>query len=232
MIDFINKKGGNPYENDEDYKHCLAYSKSILKGDDLPYTELTYIQSTGTQWIETGISGASDVKIILSAQMVSSYSNYNTIFGCKSSNNIRYQVALNNETSPYFYFNNMSTNKAGNLSKPIWGRNFELTFDINGLNMKFTDGENLIINMDSTYKQPFNNNTSIPLWRRNGSGWSSEPQASIMKIYYCKIYKNNVLVRDFIPVKHINGTICLYEKLSNTYYYNAGTGNFLSGEEV
>ena len=45
-------------------------------------------------------------------------------------------------------------------------------------------------------------------------------------MYYYQIYDNNVLVRDFIPVLDFNNTPCMYDKVSNTYYYNQGSGDF------
>lgn len=44
-----------------------------------------------------------------------------------------------------------------------------------------------------------------------------------------KIYDNNDLVRDFIPVLDNNGIACLFDKVENKYYYNQGTGEFLYG---
>ena len=49
------------------------------------------------------------------------------------------------------------------------------------------------------------------------------------KIYYVKIYDNDVLVRDFIPVLDKDGTPCMYDKVEHKLYYNAGTGDFIAG---
>ena len=50
-----------------------------------------------------------------------------------------------------------------------------------------------------------------------------------IKIYYFKIYDNDVLVRDFIPVLDNYGTPCMYDKVERKFYYNAGTGDFIAG---
>ncbi len=47
---------------------------------------------------------------------------------------------------------------------------------------------------------------------------------------YFKIYSNNKLVRDFIPVLDEDNKPCLYDKVEKKYYYNQGTGEFLYGE--
>ena len=49
------------------------------------------------------------------------------------------------------------------------------------------------------------------------------------KIYGVKIYRNNILEADIIPVIDLDDTICMYDKVSNRLLYNAGTGNFIAG---
>ena len=47
------------------------------------------------------------------------------------------------------------------------------------------------------------------------------------KVYYVKIWDENMnLLRDMIP--SINQNIpCMYDKISNKFFYNQGTGNFI-----
>ena len=52
------------------------------------------------------------------------------------------------------------------------------------------------------------------------------------KIYYLKMYESNSLVLDLIPVKDKNDVVCMYDKVSDTFFYNQGTGNFIAGPEV
>ena len=52
------------------------------------------------------------------------------------------------------------------------------------------------------------------------------------KIYGVKIYRNNILEADIIPVVDLDDTICMYDKVSNRLLYNAGTGNFIAGTDV
>ena len=54
----------------------------------------------------------------------------------------------------------------------------------------------------------------------------------IGRFYYCKIYDNGVLVRDFIPVKDSNEVVCLYDKVEGKFYYNDGQGDFSAGPEI
>ena len=56
---------------------------------------------------------------------------------------------------------------------------------------------------------------------------------ALMKLYYLKIWDNDELIRDYIPVKNIlNDRICLYDKVEGKYYYNLGPGEFIAGGVV
>ena len=55
----------------------------------------------------------------------------------------------------------------------------------------------------------------------------------IGKIYYFKIYVNNVLVRNFVPAKRKSDNVLgLYDLVNNAFYTNAGTGTFTAGHIV
>ena len=48
-------------------------------------------------------------------------------------------------------------------------------------------------------------------------------------IYYFKIKKDGVLVRDFIPASDTDGVVCFYDKVTKQFFYNAGAANFVAG---
>lgn len=48
-------------------------------------------------------------------------------------------------------------------------------------------------------------------------------------IYYCKITQSDQLVRDYTPVLDPTGIPCMYDKVSETLFYNNGTGSFIAG---
>ena len=55
---------------------------------------------------------------------------------------------------------------------------------------------------------------------------------ALARYYACKLWNGDVLVRDFIPVLDNNNVPCLYDKVTNEFFYNQGTGQFLYGEKV
>lgn len=53
------------------------------------------------------------------------------------------------------------------------------------------------------------------------------------KVFYCKLYDNGTLVRDFIPARvKATGKLGLYDKITKQLYTNAGTGKFIAGPDV
>lgn len=76
-----------------------------------------------------------------------------------------------------------------------------------------------------------------PIWifaKANDAGVADVP--GTFKLYSFTITKGGALVRDFVPALDGAGTPCLYDMVSSTFFYNAGTGGFgyetLGGEVV
>lgn len=71
---------------------------------------------------------------------------------------------------------------------------------------------------------------NYPLWLfENDNVGAPQQRGQNMKLYGCKIWDGNTLVRNFIPVLDDNNTACMYEQVEGKIYYNAGTGIFIAG---
>lgn len=70
----------------------------------------------------------------------------------------------------------------------------------------------------------FAGNDSIYICALNSGNTASS--FAKMKLYSCKIYDDGRLVRDFVPARDIDGVLCLFDNISETYFYNKGTGEF------
>ena len=57
-------------------------------------------------------------------------------------------------------------------------------------------------------------------------GGTAENRFGKFKLYYCKIWQGDTLVRDFVPVLDTEGKACLYDNVSKEYFYNSGSGEF------
>ena len=61
---------------------------------------------------------------------------------------------------------------------------------------------------------------------------SSNPSMFVGNIYNCKVWDNDVLIRDMIPVTDYQGTPSMWDFETEKYYYNKGTGtDFIFGNE-
>lgn len=86
-------------------------------------------------------------------------------------------------------------------------------------NVTTFNGGSSVTNTTATFSVPVN----LVLFAVNTNGSISYGKASI---YFCQIYDNGTLVRDFIPAKDEVGNAGLYDKVEGKFYYNAGTGSF------
>ena len=182
-----------------------------IAADKSEITKLEYIQSTGTQYIDTGFNLKNDSKVVLDCDIsYSSGSNWDMIFGTYDS-------------SAWF-----SWWANGGYINAYYGSEWKKTTAPSGRIILIADGNNwtangttMIINA-STFTAP---STAYIFSIHNGGSYTN----ASMKLYSCQIYDNGTLVRDFIAAKLSDGTVGLYDKLNGLLYINVGTGTFTAG---
>ena len=194
-------------------------------GKSLPYdAEIEYLESTGTQWIDTGymlndrcrvqgklkLYNISSVYAIWGAREKNDYSNNYSMF------NVNYHPRAD-------YGNVMAThsfNYINENSKVI------IVFDINA-GTAVVNGDTYIF---SDSLKPFNCPASATIFTVN-SGEGVDQRFSTGEIVYFKISdENGILVRDFIPVR-VGTTGYMYDKVSGQLFGNSGTGDFILGND-
>lgn len=180
------------------------------------YTKLDYIESSGTQYIDTGVSNfpAQSTRVILDVDWLSGLGSY---FGCSTS--YRWYVDASQPTKIYSGY--LDEGKSADIATVI-GR---YTVDKNGVNTNVNGVKILHASAGVTIS------ASIYLLAHNGSsGVSSIADAA--RIYSCKIYSRSGLIRQFVPCKNSSGEVGLYDEVNDVFYGNAGTGVFIAGPEV
>lgn len=197
----------------QEYIDCLTISDMIINGGSIPYKELEYIQSTGTQSISTGVSITSSITTEIDFQTVAGVSVYGRVFG--SSGDMMYELCDTNSTSDY----RISVNKAS--------YNFSAT---GRKKIKLTGNGQVYLN--DTLLTDLNRSVSGQILELF-SGFGGESSRAKIKFYSCKIYNGETLLKHLIPViEKETGKICLYDKVNKEFLYNIGTGNFIAGGEV
>lgn len=178
------------------------------------YTELEYIESTGTQWIETGVvftpGTKSQLKFTASAVTGDALYGFGTI----------------NDNTDYRFFNYRNrfyfdVPGPGQEGARIYGGSLSLNtiyeIELGNFYIKnLATGTNIV----SSSTQNFTNTSNtLKMWYKDGN-------ISKGKLYYLKIWSGATLQRDFIPVLDSDNIPCLYDKVEGKFYYNKGTGTF------
>lgn len=190
---------------------------SLIRALDIPHIEATYLQGNGSQYINTGITGQSGIKVEAKIEITTT-SQSNILFGSRATaTTAQFCIAQLSATFRSDYgsvmINNIVTGIANNSIHTIT-KNNNLTYDNGTL-------------VNNTTAAVFSSDCPVFIFCANTAGTTS-PMSSF-RLYYFKMWDTGgVLVRDFIPVNRVN-VYCLYDKVSGTYFNNAGTGAFTGG---
>lgn len=186
--------------------------------------EIEYLESNGTQYIDT-----------------------NAIVKSETIYDIKAQITQLQETAPSggenFLIGTMSANNAlYTLRCLVYGDNIIIQrgqFALTGVvsipkdtNWHTYYSSKTLCKIDNTTGVPSytitDSNLKIFLFKQNRDGFADHD--SYCRIAYCKIYDGSTLVRDFIPVRK-DTTGYLYDKVSGNLFGNSGTGDFILGND-
>lgn len=183
------------------------------------YTELEYIQSSGTQYIDTGFKPNQDTRVVTKFDMTQTDTAWRKLWGSGSGSYDLDFALWNDGTTKLQSYYGTKTNNAVPITS------MSLNVDANK-NIWEYSGETITFD-----KNNFTCAYSMYLFNVNKDN-SPEYLPGMMKLYFFKIYNNDVLVRDFIPCKNPSGAIGLYDSVNNQFYQNAGSGTFIAGPEI
>ena len=210
---------------DIDSKNVQSLSKDtewifqFVSGQTLPsdYIQLEYIQSSGSQYINTGFKPNQDTKISITVDFPLSGTTW--LYGGRTSAGSNSLGFLCEGNSKYRFDYASSTNELA--TKPTG----KFTID-SDKNKCYINGELVFTATYTTFASPVN----MYIFNNNNNG--SLSGGSSAKLYNCSIYDNGVLIRNFIPCKNESGTVGLYDSVNNQFYQNAGSGTFVAGPEI
>ena len=185
------------------------------------YTKLEYIESTGTQYIDTGYALTTD-NFEISGRGLKRQDTTGIFFGAR------------NTTSPYVGV--MESRTSSSLIS-FWTGAAWVTYDAvvadTKYDFKLSCGLDLSCKTscsgfpDKTFTaaRSYVNGSNINLFGNN-------PFASVngsVALYAFSIKDNGVLVRDFIPAKNSSGVVGMYDTVSGQFFTKQGTGDFTAG---
>lgn len=190
---------------------------------DVPigYEKLEYIQSTGTQYIDTGFKPDYNTRFTADFMLNSTSSAY--VFASRGtpSENFKNSVGiLWNGTNFRSDYGSISGAK---LTVPTTG----VRYDVDKNKATCRIGTETVTNSSSSFSSTLN----VYLFGCNEGGSFAYPAS--MRLWSFAIYDNSELVRDFVPAKRSSdGAVGLYDTVTGTFFGNSGTGTFVAGPVV
>ena len=193
---------------------------ALMAGKRLPYdAEVEYLQSSGTQYIDTGVKKTSGTTIDCTFSLASTSTK--AVFGARTG-------AANSDRLALFAFNSNFRFDAGSqryLYTPNTTSTFRFQYD--GTNAVLT---NLTTGVVDTQAVSIGEagTVNIVLFGVSTNGNISAPLEG--RIYSFKLWQSGVLALDFIPVR--KGAVgYLYDRVTRKLFGNAGTGDFVLGPD-
>lgn len=205
-------------------------------GENLPYdSEVEYLEGTGPQWIDTGIIGNERIAIDVKWSYVST-SAHLIQWGARTGVNKStvavpgyYGTATDTRMYPTFGTHTPSLYTAQSaVGNNLWACHLERRQqDL------YKDGELVLSARVDT--SSFSTINTIPLF----AFWDSPTQflnRTGGRIWLCKIWQDDALIRDYVPVRFTNENIsaegAMFDRVSGQLFRNQGTGSFIIGPDI
>ena len=203
--------------------------RMMMGGSAKPYdAEVEWLESTGTQYIDTGIVVNSQISMECVMAMTSATPIFSVHGMTLPGDHGYFNVGCYDEPTLGAYF---SANSRGG-AQISYDRDFHSYFisaslqRIDNTTAHINSGQHIGYNTDTqTYKAPL----SIYIFARHIT-YSSTAIYARVRQKYSKIWYNNILIADFIPVRK-NGIGYMYDKVSGQLFGNQGTGQFIIGPD-
>lgn len=189
------------------------------------YQEVEYIQSSGTQWIDTWVIPTQNTK----SQMKVLFVDYTW--------DVVYWMYNWNDNADYRLINKYNNNTQ------IWKCIFDFwTQRIMSSSAVFSTGTAYELEIWNYYVKDLSSWTNLVSWTTISSYTGSRTITlnnynnstySKNRWYYVKIYENWALVRDFIPCyRKSDNVIWMYDLVNNQFYTNSWSWAFTKGSNV
>ena len=192
------------------------------------YTPITYLESDGNQFIDTGVSGGTNASYEIGFTHTPNYvpDTYDCVL---SGDNTGAPCLIYYEWDGYHFTTDRTTfqvDLGGLYNEALWMQWYRYNSD--GTSERKTSER------DWYTIEPKLGDTSMV----SGRGWGDKNWhifgnaynggACPLRLYYLKMYTDGVLVRDFIPVQRSSdGVYGMYDNVSGEFFGNSGSGAFI-----
>ena len=184
------------------------------------FTELDYLESSGTQYIDTGVVPQSDTRMFIDCERVAIYTDntINSIFGCRNT------VDGNRESLYDAYFFTAAPDTAG--FRPY--KQLTFAFPTGRFTAAFTGSTVEVTgNAPKSYTPKGAVETSFSLYLFTiNYGQGQFTQKCIFKIFRFSLSSPDGAILNLIPVLDENDEPCMWDTVSRRKLPNTGTGRF------
>lgn len=226
------------WSNENDKQYYTALRKALLgseRREELPntYEQVEYIKGTGTQYIVTDVNS----QIPFKAELKASVSDLDTNILCSGtpdvSNSRFYVFAVSNQPQRMWLNRFGSEIWYGDSSSIV---EFDTVYNV--ISSITSTGSNQVktyIKYDESYSEKIISTPTSALGYplhifRMPQGYSN---SRYTKLYAIKFYSGSTLLFDGIPCyRKSDNKTGLYDAVSETFYPNSGTGEFVIGDIV
>lgn len=198
------------------------------------YQEVEYIQSSGTQYINTGYTPTNNTKIRVNMWgWTSSVGQYANLFWARAawsqtpSTGRGFHLGYDRNNNAYF---EMFWKQTDIPASSQWNFSFVngSDYEIEMSQSWIYQNSNLAFSLDTvTFTSPVN----MCIFCDNDNGTANE--FGSYKLYSCKMWNSWTLVRDFVPCyRKSDNVIGLYDLVNSQFYTNSWTGTFSKWADV
>ena len=198
------------------------------------YKEVEYIESTGAQYINTGVYVTPDYTIEVTFVMTQRKTTWDTLFGTRNSQQSRFTAR----------WANSATGNLGVHRSKAKTTNYENFDDTNAKKTNVTDTWHTIklakreYTFDGVLRKTFSATTSTatfpyPIYLFALCNAGSPADYGYFRIKKARIWdSNDELIRDYIPCVNLDGVAGMYDAVNDTFTKSGSSTKFTAGNLI
>ena len=233
---YISMKNKGTNQDREIARIQKTYEQKVIKPgkvDDRVYTnifqlpeeyqQIDYIESTGTQYINTNVIPDGNTRIIATYQIVNEGERID-IFGSYGSGTDLGCLQFSYGSTSLVGYGNVVNNSVTSIT---------MNTEIHEIKV---DSSKFLVDDQSKYTGTWTETTTakpLYIFACNANDFIDTTYMGRVRIYSFEIYSGTTLVRNLVPCYFKeNNTTGLYDTVEEVFYPNAGTGEFKKGKKV
>ena len=195
------------------------------------YITTEYTEATGLQNLDTGLYTTMNTRIVMRAspRSIDATVYGPNFFGSGTNNAVDCIEAygwLKNGTTPIYFWASLHGQVLSSSYELKINDMLDIDFNKNTIDVKNNGNDFLSATFTRSYSK---SSTTLKLFSLSRSGTN---YFGVVRIYSCKIYENDVLVRDYIPCKNSDNIAGMYDLIENKFYESDTSYKFIPGPKL